>query len=168
MPADPQRVKAIFLGAAEWPDDAARDAYLDRACGGDAGLRDRVEALLRSHDPAGSFLGTPAVALPDPDRGEESDGLPFLTPSARPDALGQLGHYAVLEVHGRGDFGIVLRALDAVLHRVVAVKVLAPPLAATSPPPASGSCARPGRRPGSGTKTSSRCTRSRSSRCRTW
>ena len=59
MPTDPNRVKEIFLEAAEQPDEAARAAYLDRACGGDAGLRDRVEALLRSHDPAGSFLGTP-------------------------------------------------------------------------------------------------------------
>ena len=34
---------------------------------------------------------------------------------------------------GRGGFGIVFRAFDDVLHRVVAVKVLAPQMAATSP-----------------------------------
>ena len=62
MASDTNRVKEIFLGAAELPDAAAQAAYLDRACGGDAGLRDRVEALLRAHDPAGSFLGTPAAA----------------------------------------------------------------------------------------------------------
>src|SRR5262249_7113014 len=66
MSTDPKRVKEIFLEAAELPDEAARAAFLDRACGGDAGLRARVEALLRSHDPAGSFLGTPAAAIPDP------------------------------------------------------------------------------------------------------
>ena len=35
-------------------------------------------------------------------------------------------------------------------------------------PPANGSCARRGPRPRFGTRTSSRCTRSRSNRCRTW
>ena len=68
MTTDPKRVKEIFLEAAELPDEAARAAYLDRACGGDAGLRARVEALLRAHDPADSFLGTPAAVVPDPDR----------------------------------------------------------------------------------------------------
>ncbi len=34
---------------------------------------------------------------------------------------------------GRGGFGIVFRAFDSVLHRIVAIKVLAPELAATSP-----------------------------------
>src|SRR5437588_596926 len=40
---------------------AERSAYLDEACAGDPDLRRRVEALLRSHDEAGSFLGRPAV-----------------------------------------------------------------------------------------------------------
>ena len=65
--------------------------------------------------------------------GEEPDGLPFLQPSTRPDSLGRIGHYEVLQVLGRGGFGIVLRAFDDVLQRVVALKVLAPAIAATSP-----------------------------------
>ncbi len=64
MSIDPKRVKEIFLEAAELSDEGVRAAYLDRACGGDAGLRERVEALLRSHDPDGSFLGTPAAVVP--------------------------------------------------------------------------------------------------------
>src|SRR4051812_8621375 len=45
--------------------------------------------------------------------------LDFLSPTKRPDALGRLGHYEVLELLGRGGFGIVLRAFDETLQRVV-------------------------------------------------
>lgn len=55
--------------------------------------------------------------------------LHFLTPSDQPGVLGTLGRYQVLEVIGRGAFGIVLKALDPDLLRPVAIKVLAPYLA---------------------------------------
>ncbi len=64
---------------------------------------------------------------------DDHSDLNFLQPSTRPDSLGRLGHYEVLEVLGRGGFGIVFRAFDEVLQRVVAIKVLAPQLAAGSP-----------------------------------
>ncbi len=59
--------------------------------------------------------------------------LGYLQPSDKPDSLGRLGHYEILEVVGRGAFGTVLRAFDEKLQRVVAIKVLAPEMAATSP-----------------------------------
>lgn len=59
--------------------------------------------------------------------------LGYLEPSTKPGALGRLGHYEVLEVVGRGAFGTVLRAFDEKLQRVVAIKVMAPEMAATSP-----------------------------------
>ncbi|WP_020473553.1 protein kinase domain-containing protein [Zavarzinella formosa] len=39
----------------------------------------------------------------------------------------------MLQIIGRGGFGVVFRAFDEVLHRVVAVKALSPQMAATSP-----------------------------------
>jgi eukaryotic-like serine/threonine-protein kinase len=55
--------RTLFLTALDKADPDERRAYLDRACTGDAALRQRVEALLRSHDgAAGSFLDIPAVA----------------------------------------------------------------------------------------------------------
>jgi serine/threonine protein kinase/WD40 repeat protein len=64
---------------------------------------------------------------------DDRSQLGFLEPPTKPGALGRIGHYEVLEVLGRGGFGIVLRAFDDVLQRMVAVKVLAPEMAATSP-----------------------------------
>jgi serine/threonine protein kinase len=144
----------IFTAARQMTDPAARSAYLDEACAGDPALRNRVEALLRAHGQPDSLLDAPAAVLPDPGVGatgsdgapgaepaggptrarlEGADALTFLAPPGRPDSLGRIGHYEVLGVLGHGGFGIVLRAFDEVLQRVVAVKVLAAQLAATSP-----------------------------------
>jgi len=67
-----------------------------------------------------------------PDNDEKGD-LDFLEPSTRRESLGRLGHYEVLEALGKGGYGIVYRAFDDALQRVVAIKVLAPQMAATSP-----------------------------------
>ena len=135
----------IFTAAREMTDPAARCAYLDGACGGDTGLRSRVEALLRAHDQPDSLLDHPAVAPHDPESATtrtiareggaatDEEPLTFLAPPGRPDSLGRIGHYEVLQVLGQGGFGIVFRAFDEMLQRVVALKVLAPQLAATSP-----------------------------------
>ena len=56
----------------------------------------------------------------------------FLLPSDKPEALGRLGNYDVLSVLGRGGMGVVLKAFDDSLHRIVAIKVLAPELASST------------------------------------
>jgi serine/threonine-protein kinase len=55
----------------------------------------------------------------------------FLEPSSLPGALGRLGDVDILEVIGHGGMGIVLKGFQQELHRPVAVKVLAPHLAAS-------------------------------------
>lgn len=59
--------------------------------------------------------------------------LGHLLPSTKPGSLGRLGHYDIQQVLGRGAFGIVLKALDEKLQRVVAIKLLAPEMASSSP-----------------------------------
>lgn len=134
----------LFVAALKIEAPADRSAYLDGACG-DAPLRHRVEALLRAHARAGDFLGAPAAAAfadaaglsrddtrTGPAAADGDEGLDFLDPSDNPASLGRLGHYEVQEVVGRGGMGIVLKAFDERLHRVVAMKVMAPQLAASA------------------------------------
>jgi hypothetical protein len=119
--------RAIFLNALDREDSAERAAYLDVACIGRPELRRRIERLLQLHQVKDTFL---EVSAPEQlARGEQA--LPFLAPAGEPGSLGRLDHYEVLAVVGRGGTGVVLKALDTKLRRVVAVKVLAPQLAAS-------------------------------------
>ncbi len=58
--------------------------------------------------------------------------LDFLAPPSHPELLGRLGRYDIERVIGKGGMGLVLKAHDSELNRVVAIKVLAPHLAGSS------------------------------------
>src|SRR5262245_50091422 len=120
--------REIFMAALEKDDPKERATYLDQACGGDAKLRQRVDALLGSLERDTAFMELPVVEQIGGDHSE----LDFPAPSERPGSLGRLGHYEVLEVVGKGGMGAVFRAFDTQLHRVVAIKALAPHLANSS------------------------------------
>src|SRR4051812_18337921 len=109
----------IFTAARQMPDPAERAAFIAGACAGDAALRSRLEALLRAYDRPDSLLDAPALGMTrDAEPGgatrthgagadaDAREALSFLTAPGRPDSLGRLGHYEVLEVLGRGGFGI--------------------------------------------------------------
>ncbi len=69
-----------------------------------------------------------AESMRDPSEPGLGGGFPadFLTPAENPAHLGQLGPFAITAVIGRGGMGVVLKACDAALNRLVAIKVLAP------------------------------------------
>jgi WD40 repeat protein len=94
---------------------------------------------VQAASPPGPALQRVLAAFRGPDGPERTQAEPadthdeelaFLGPPQEPGHLGRLGHYEVLEVVGRGAFGIVLKAFDEALHRVVAIKALTPQLAA--------------------------------------
>ncbi len=112
------RVKEIFQSALEAVPDQ-RAAYLCDVCGEDAALRDEVESLLAAHADAGSFAEGAAIdALAFQGSGIAKYGVPAMTPGT------ELGPYRILSPLDAGGMGEVYRALDARLHREVAIKVL--------------------------------------------
>lgn len=134
--------RGLFEVAITFTDLKAREEFLQKVCAGDPEKKKRLEALLAMHNRAGDFLESQAGGnhshTTEYMSGEDEAGLEevlkLLSPSEKKDSLGTLGHYEVLTVLGQGGFGTVLKAFDEKLHRLVAIKVLSPAMAATSPP----------------------------------
>jgi serine/threonine protein kinase/tetratricopeptide (TPR) repeat protein len=101
--------QALLLPAEEWP------AFLDRECGQDAALRQRLEALLRAHQAAGDFMDTPTA--PNPPRAQ---------PAAGPEMPGmRIGRYKLLQKIGEGGCGVVWMAeQEEHVRRQVALKII--------------------------------------------
>jgi WD40 repeat protein/serine/threonine protein kinase len=113
----------LFMATLQIEGAAERSAYLDRACAGEAALRQRVEALLAAFEQAGSFLQQPAgdpramsdVARPGPSSASD--------PAEGPGTV--LGPYKLLEPIGEGGMGRVWMAQQTEpVKRLVAVKLI--------------------------------------------
>jgi len=86
--------------------------------------------LVQADLPLSSVTIEFASEMPEDSRVEfETVMLSFLEPPSHPELLGRLGRYEIERVIGTGGMGIVLKAHDTELHRVVAIKILAAHLA---------------------------------------
>jgi eukaryotic-like serine/threonine-protein kinase len=134
-----------FQAALEKHDPDERSACLDEACAGDPALRRRAESLLKSVMESGTIQLAPdqrvaqTVQALSPSAGREpqssqsSEGkFAFLDPPREPGFLCRMEHYDVMQLIGNGAMGFLFQAFDAALHRIVAIKVLAPQLATTA------------------------------------
>ncbi len=124
MPADPRRVKELFVAALDL-DPHGRAAFLDRECGDDAELRQRLDALLAAHDHPESALERPLAANPEThtfDADPPTDAWP-----GPADASGTVlaGKYRLTERIGEGGMGSVWLAHQSEpVKRKVAVKLI--------------------------------------------
>jgi serine/threonine protein kinase/predicted negative regulator of RcsB-dependent stress response len=108
-------VRAIFERAIELDSEAARRAYLDEVCSGREDIREEVDALIKAHRDADSFLAEPAFS------GEQT--LVIDSIAERPGTV--IGSYKLLEKIGEGGFGVVFMAeQEQPVRRRVALKVI--------------------------------------------
>lgn len=129
----PQCQKALsdLAGEGNWLESWADQANEENA----SGHWQDEEELIAQFTPGTSDCNI-TVALTPEMRREEGNfttdlsmvSTDFLQPAVHPELLGRLGRYDVERLVGAGGFGIVFKAHDTELRRVVALKVLAPHL----------------------------------------
>jgi eukaryotic-like serine/threonine-protein kinase len=102
-----EHLQEIFNAALELT-GSSREEYLANTCQGDADLRARVEKLIEMSEMTSTMVTSPVTSSQDPN----------LPPN--------LGRYELLSQIGSGSMGIVYRAHDTTLDRIVALKVMRP------------------------------------------
>ncbi len=118
MPQLPEHEIEVFNVALELP-AAERSAYLDGACADDAGLRQRIEELLKASEESSACLDDLSAVSPGP------GGSVRQTPVAAEKPGDRIGRYKLLQQIGEGGCGVVYMAeQEEPVRRRVALKVI--------------------------------------------
>src|SRR5262245_41857399 len=92
--------RSIFDAALDIADTTKRAAYLDAACGANAGLRQHLNELLMAQEKLGSFLARPVNGIPQT--------VAYEPITERPGTV--IGPYKLMEQIGEGGMGLVFVA----------------------------------------------------------
>jgi hypothetical protein len=121
-------IDTILAEAVEFASAAERQAFVEKACAGDARLKQRVDLLIAHHFQAGSFLDSPAsnlIATGAFTPSMEDASLAATVPMETPGAV--IGNYKLLEQIGEGGMGLVFVAEQQhPVRRRVALKIIKP------------------------------------------
>ncbi|MBS1826483.1 MAG: protein kinase [Acidobacteria bacterium] len=108
-------VERIYQGAMGIAEGAEREAFVERECGGDGGLRDEVLSLI-AH--SGHSVSIPSIV---------GGVAALMTKGEAEVSVGErIGAYRITGVVGRGGMGVVCKAIrdDDEFHKQVAIKLV--------------------------------------------
>ena len=110
----------VFHEARAIESPSGRQGYLDGACGDDAALRAKVDALLAADAEAGSFLASATRTAGNAPRTTRT-----VEAAPHEQAGTMIGRYKLLQIIGEGGFGVVWMAEQKTpVKRRVALKII--------------------------------------------